>query len=156
MPQHITNCIVRKSSSLPNISIQQSHQLNVSQTFSNSTVDSYGKMRTLLPMTHMPISSASESDNSPLPLQNSSSCNSIQAHHNQHQHQHQQHQQQNRHQHQQQNQPSFNLVKLFIKQKSSSTDTCMDVSSGCWPSDASSSGEQRQRKKSMNDSGKGI
>lgn len=35
-------------------------------------------------------------------------------------------------------QPSFNLVKLFIKQKSS-TDTCMDVSSGCWPSADSSS-----------------
>ncbi|KAL1380860.1 hypothetical protein pipiens_001073 [Culex pipiens pipiens] len=84
------------------------------------------------------------------------------------------------HQHQQQQQPSFNLVKLFIKQKSSSTDTCMDVSSGCWPSDssgasgsgnggsgaennnnsntnlavASSKDAQRSRKKSMNDSGK--
>lgn len=55
------------------------------------------------------------------------------------------------------NQPAFNLVKLFIKQKSSSSDTCMDVSSGCWPSDSPSSSleQQRQRKKSMNDSGKG-
>lgn len=43
--------------------------------------------------------------------------------------------------------PSFNLVKLFIKQKSNSTDTCMDVSSGCWPSDndSSQSFDQRQQ-----------
>lgn len=67
------------------------------------------------------------------------------------------------------NPPAFNLVKLFIKQKSSncsledqpSAHTCMDVSSGCWPSSdangssSSSSLEQRLRKKSMNDSGKG-
>ncbi|XP_036224144.2 uncharacterized protein [Bactrocera oleae] len=68
------------------------------------------------------------------------------------------------------NPPAFNLVKLFIKQKSNnsatdeqqmSTHTCMDVSSGCWPSSdaagssSSSSLEQRLRKKSMNDSGKG-
>ncbi|XP_034662308.1 uncharacterized protein LOC117897511 isoform X7 [Drosophila subobscura] len=70
------------------------------------------------------------------------------------------------------NPPAFNLVKLFIKQKSTSSGheepllaqasahTCMDVSSGCWPSSdaaSSSSGslEQRLRKKSMNDSGKG-
>lgn len=104
----------------------------MSQAISTSTVDSYGKMRTLLPMFPMPISQLSDSD-SPAPLlQNSNSSNEPQP-----------------------NQPSFNLVKLFIKQKSSSTDTCMDVSSGCWPSDSSSSMEQRQRKKSMNDSGKG-
>lgn len=67
------------------------------------------------------------------------------------------------------NPPAFNLVKLFIKQKSTncsledqpSTHTCMDISSGCWPSSdannssSSSSLEQRLRKKSMNDSGKG-
>lgn len=67
------------------------------------------------------------------------------------------------------NPPAFNLVKLFIKQKSNncsledqpSAHTCMDVSSGCWPSSeannssSSSSLEQRLRKKSMNDSGKG-
>ena len=70
------------------------------------------------------------------------------------------------------NPPDFNLVKMFIKQKSSqsssefadaavSSHTCMDVSSGCWPSSdaagssSSSSLEQRLRKKSMNDSGKG-
>lgn len=41
-------------------------------------------------------------------------------------------------------QPSFNLVKLFIKQKSNSTDTCMDVSSGCWPSDSSSQSFEHQ------------
>ncbi|XP_023292482.2 probable serine/threonine-protein kinase DDB_G0282963 isoform X1 [Lucilia cuprina] len=67
------------------------------------------------------------------------------------------------------NPPAFNLVKLFIKQKSTncsledqpSAHTCMDISSGCWPSSdannssSSSSLEQRLRKKSMNDSGKG-
>jgi len=72
------------------------------------------------------------------------------------------------------NPAAFNLVKLFIKQKSSSSSTCaqeeaqacaltsMDVSSGCWPSSdaagsscSSSSLEKRLRKKSMNDSGKG-
>ncbi|EDV94677.1 GH22316 [Drosophila grimshawi] len=73
---------------------------------------------------------------------------------------------------------AFNLVKLFIKQKSNSSGgsgsgsgsscapdeaqagalTCMDVSSGCWPSSScgsSGSLEKRLRKKSMNDSGKG-
>ncbi|XP_030558742.1 uncharacterized protein LOC115761200 isoform X3 [Drosophila novamexicana] len=72
------------------------------------------------------------------------------------------------------NPAAFNLVKLFIKQKSSSSSscaqeegqacalTCMDVSSGCWPSSdaavsscSSGSLEKRFRKKSMNDSGKG-
>lgn len=73
------------------------------------------------------------------------------------------------------NPAAFNLVKLFIKQKSSSSSstcaqeeaqacalTSMDVSSGCWPSSdaagsscSSSSLEKRLRKKSMNDSGKG-
>lgn len=55
-------------------------------------------------------------------------------------------------------QPAFNLVKLFIQQKSSSTDTCMDVSSGCWPSTDGSSNssmeKDRMKKKIMNDSGK--
>lgn len=58
----------------------------------------------------------------------------------------------------QKQQPAFNLVKLFMKQKNSSSSeiTSMDVSSGCWPSsEGSSSLEQRIRKKSMNDSGKG-
>lgn len=129
--RHTPQCFVRKSSSLPNLQISQNKQLNVSQAISNSTVDSYGKMRTLLPMCPMPESSTSDSD-SPAPFQNSSSSNEPQP-----------------------VQPSFNLVKLFIKQKSSSSDTCMDVSSGCWPSDSNLSSEQRQRKKSMNDSGKG-
>lgn len=75
------------------------------------------------------------------------------------------------------NPAAFNLVKLFIKQKSSSSScnqdeeegqacalpTSMDVSSGCWPSsDAAASScssggslEKRLRKKSMHDSGKG-
>lgn len=55
-------------------------------------------------------------------------------------------------------QPAFNLVKLFIQQKSSSTDTCMDVSSGCWPSSDGSSNSSIEKdptkKKIMNDSGK--
>lgn len=83
-------------------------------------------------MCPMPVQSSISESESPAPLQNSSSSNEPQP-----------------------NPPSFNLVKLFIKQKSSSTDTCMDVSSGCWPSDSNSSVDQRQRKKSMNDSGKG-
>lgn len=130
---HAAHCFVRKSSSLPNLQMQQQHnnQLHVSQAISTSTVDSYGRNRRLLPMYPMPVSTTSESE-SPAPLQNSNSSNGPPP-----------------------SQPSFNLVKLFIKQKSSSTDTCMDVSSGCWPSDSSSSIEQRQRKKSMNDSGKG-
>ncbi|XP_017873468.1 PREDICTED: uncharacterized protein LOC108620934 isoform X9 [Drosophila arizonae] len=77
------------------------------------------------------------------------------------------------------NPAAFNLVKLFIKQKSHNSSssnsnscaqeenqacalTCMDVSSGCWPSsDAAASScssgslEKRLRKKSMHDSGKG-
>lgn len=120
--------MVRKSNSLPNLQEVQSTDVH---GISSSTIDSYGKNHALLPMCLMPVST-SESD-SPPPLQSSGSSNGPQI-----------------------NQPSFNLVKLFIKQKSSSTDTCMDVSSGCWPSDSSSSGEQRQRKKSiMYDSGKG-
>lgn len=128
----LRHCIVRKSSSLPNLQVEQSvtSQNAPSDAVSNSTIDSYGKQRTLLPMFQMRDSS-SQSE-SPQPLHNSSSSNEPQP-----------------------NQPSFNLVKLFIKQKSSSTDTCMDVSSGCWPSDSSSSVENRQRKKSMYDSGKG-
>lgn len=78
------------------------------------------------------ITDSSSQSESPQPLQGSSSSNEPQP-----------------------NQPSFNLVKLFIKQKSNSSDTCMDVSSGCWPSDSSSSVENRHRKKSMYDSGKG-
>lgn len=110
--------------------MEQHAEMSTAEAVSNSTIDSYGKARTLLPMCLLPdTSSPSES---PQPLQHSSSSNEPHP-----------------------NQPSFNLVKLFIKQKSSSTDTCMDVSSGCWPSDSSSSVEQRQRKKSMYDSGKG-
>lgn len=131
--RHAPHCFVRKSSSLPNLQLQQinQNQLHVSQAISTSTVDSYGKMRTLLPMFPMPVSTSDSESPAPL-LQQSNSSNGPPP-----------------------NQPSFNLVKLFIKQKSNSTDTCMDVSSGCWPSDSSSSIEHRQRKKSMNDSGKG-
>ncbi|XP_059619402.1 uncharacterized protein LOC132263578 isoform X2 [Phlebotomus argentipes] len=83
-----------------------------------------------LPRVICPMSTETDSD-SPAPLQSSSNNENVP------------------------NQPSFSLVKLFIKQKSNSTDTCMDVSSGCWPSDSSSSAEQnRVRKRSMNDSGK--
>lgn len=120
--------LVRKSNSLPNLQADGTTDTHI---ISNSTIDSYGKNQALLPMCLMPVST-SESD-SPPPLQSSASSSGPHI-----------------------NQPSFNLVKLFIKQKSSSTDTCMDVSSGCWPSDSSSSGEQKHRKKNtMFDSGKG-
>lgn len=127
----LRHCLVRKSSSLPNLKAELGLPTSCSNdAISSSTIESYGKLRTLLPMYPMPESS-SQSE-SPQPLQHSTLSNEPV-----------------------QNQPSFNLVKLFIKQKSSSTDTCMDVSSGCWPSDCSSSADHRQRKKSMYDSGKG-
>lgn len=136
--------MVRKSCSLPNLQINPTFA-TIKNAFmrcdavSNSTIDSFGKQQPQhqhqrLPMAMCPnvVDSSSQSD-SPLPLQASSSTSNEP----------------------QPNQPSFNLVKLFIKQKSSSTDTCMDVSSGCWPSDSSGSVENRHRKKSMYDSGKG-
>jgi hypothetical protein len=109
---------------------QQLNALNASEfaTPSQSSMDSEGsKIKTML---HAPI--ASSEDESPMPENSSSNNEKIPA-------------------------PSFNLVKLFIKQKSSSSDTCMDVSSGCWPSDSTNSSTElnsRLRKKSMNDSGK--
>ncbi|XP_055524799.1 uncharacterized protein LOC129718245 isoform X2 [Wyeomyia smithii] len=175
--RHAPTCFVRKSLSMPDLKERcdllaaeaatngaeetldhddgdKNHQLNVSQAAnsSNSAVmtsgESYGKqMRTLLPMYPVPTDFRTES---PIPLKDSNLNNEEPT----------------------QNQPSFNLVKLFIKQKSSSTDTCMDVSSGCWPSDSTNSAsggennnnsntnlavlssKDRTRKKSMNDSGK--
>lgn len=139
----------RKSSSMPNLKAilqqqqQQNHVLNVSEvatTSSQSSYDSDGsKIRTMLQNYPAPIVS-SEGSVSPAPENSSSNNEKIPA-------------------------PSFNLVKLFIKQKSSSSDTCMDVSSGCWPSDSTNSSTEhpgtctnssvnRLRKKSMNDSGK--
>lgn len=123
--------------------MQMQNQLNVSEVATNSSqssIDSASKHKTMLPMYAIPIT-CSDSD-SPLPNDNSTSNNEKVA-----------------------NPPSFNLVKLFIKQKSSSSDTCMDVSSGCWPSDSTNSSTEhpgngsnsslnRLRKKSMNDSGK--
>ncbi|KAL9695705.1 hypothetical protein quinque_014990 [Culex quinquefasciatus] len=197
--RHAPTCFVRKSLSMPDLKekcgsgqplIQEplhappeqmgsngKNQLNVSQvppagSSCAASSESYGKqMRTLLPMpsdfngTNGGGSAATSADGSQAPLRDSSCDNNeddLAAP-----------------SHQQQQQPSFNLVKLFIKQKSSSTDTCMDVSSGCWPSDssgasgsgtnagaennnnsntnlavASSKDAQRSRKKSMNDSGK--
>lgn len=155
---HYLDFNVRKSSSMPNLKAilqqqqqalqQQQHhyahnnnQLNVSEVASSqSSMDTESKIKTMLQMYPAPIAS-SESD-SPLPNDNSSSNNERVT-----------------------NPPSFNLVKLFIKQKSSSSDTCMDVSSGCWPSDSTNSSTEhpgtcsntslsRLRKKSMNDSGK--
>ncbi|XP_055373798.1 putative uncharacterized protein DDB_G0282133 isoform X2 [Condylostylus longicornis] len=164
--RHAPHCFVRKSSSLPNLRIRKEiqRQLNVSQAISTSTVDST-KLRNLLPMCQIPVSAISVDDCSTdqtnetgdgssnvmhttdeSSIGNGTDCGSnggsgvIK--------------------NQQQNQPAFNLVKLFIKQKSSSSDTCMDVSSGCWPSsNASSSSEQQQnnqrcRKKIMHDSDK--
>lgn len=119
------------------------NQLNVSEVATNSSqssIESVNKHKTMLPMYPIPIMT-SDSDGQ-APNDNSSSNNEKVA-----------------------NPPSFNLVKLFIKQKSSSSDTCMDVSSGCWPSDSTNSSTEhpgngsnsslnRLRKKSMNDSGK--
>ncbi|XP_033245868.1 uncharacterized protein LOC108155433 isoform X3 [Drosophila miranda] len=199
--RHLPQCSVRKSSSLPNLQseeamprpeqeeqqqqpqsqrVDQGAPLNVSQAISTSTMESCkSRSRNLLPMCQMPISiSVSISER----LQQQAEL----------QQQQQQQQQQHRHKHHRcicshesqnfcsgsvssgnsSNPPAFNLVKLFIKQKSTSSGdeeplmaqasahTCMDVSSGCWPSSdaaSSSSGslEQRLRKKSMNDSGKG-
>lgn len=122
---------------------QMQNQLNVSEVATNSSqssIESVNKLKTMLPMYPIPITT-SDSEG-PLPNDNSSSNNEKVT-----------------------NPPSFNLVKLFIKQKSSSSDTCMDVSSGCWPSDSTNSSTEhpgngsnsslnRLRKKSMNDSGK--
>ncbi|GAB0092836.1 uncharacterized protein DMENIID0001_078730 [Sergentomyia squamirostris] len=127
-PRHNSHCVLRKSSSMPSLHPTHVNPLNVSQVTSNSVVN--GRVpRVVFPM---PVSSETDSDNQ-APLQSSSNTSN-----NEHV----------------PNQPSFSLVKLFIKQKSNSTDTCMDVSSGCWPSDSSSSAEHRVRKRSMNDSGK--
>lgn len=167
--RHLPHCYVNKSSSMPNLKTILSNQLQISDAISNSTVflsllvnnfdtfltiffsqvDSYGHQRALLPHYPMPISTTSEieSPNVEKMLHESVAENDTGSGDNV------------------QNAPSFNLVKLFIKQKSNSTDTCMDVSSGCWPSDSSSSdntnnnntvsGCGRMRKRSMNDSGKG-
>lgn len=159
--RHAPHCTVRKSSSLPNLRLKKDisqQQLNVSQALSTSTVESC-KSRNLLPMCQMPISttsagspihfshSNSHHDSSHIDSNGTNSGSTTSNTHNT-----QTLKQVNA------NQPAFNLVKLFIKQKSScSSDTTgMDVSSGCWPSsEGSSSLEQRIRKKSMNDSGKG-
>ncbi|XP_058061984.1 uncharacterized protein LOC131212220 [Anopheles bellator] len=174
--RHARTCFVRKSLSMPNLQANntpsnQSPQhappngqqpLNVSQAaVSNQSAESFDRpLRTLLPMYTLPTDSENESNNgnggTDASMQHESE-QSVTLDDQQHDQQQQQSHQQ------QQHQPSFNLVKLFIKQKSSSTDTCMDVSSGCWPSDSTNSGGSagehqpqvlRGRKKSMHDSGK--
>uniref|UniRef100_A0A182PQU0 Uncharacterized protein n=1 Tax=Anopheles epiroticus TaxID=199890 RepID=A0A182PQU0_9DIPT len=185
--RHNRSCFVRKSFSMPNLQSEQpgplqaqlpsneQHQLNVSQAGNgnNNTEESFDRpMRTLLPMYTIPTDSENESSTNGNEV-NESEDSEINNHltvHEQVQKQQQQIQEQNQQTQQQTlQQPSFNLVKLFIKQKSSSTDTCMDVSSGCWPSDSTNSGGSgdhqmhhlgngtavpRCRKKSMHDSGK--
>jgi iporin len=165
---HINCSSVRKSSSMPNLKAilqaqqqqlqqqqQQQHQyqLNVSEVASTSNessmecrgIEGDKPKAGMLPMFPIPITTSDS--NSHNQNDNSTSNNEKVA-----------------------NPPSFNLVKLFIKQKSSSSDTCMDVSSGCWPSDSTNSSTEhpgtsangngsnsslnRLRKKSMNDSGK--
>ncbi|XP_055677760.1 uncharacterized protein LOC129786646 isoform X2 [Lutzomyia longipalpis] len=126
VPRHNPHCILRKSSSMPSLH----HPGGKGNVLNVSQAVSSFATNGRFPRVVMP-SSGTES---PAPLQSSSNTSN-----NEHV----------------PNQPSFSLVKLFIKQKSNSTDTCMDVSSGCWPSDSSSSAEQnRVRKRSMNDSGK--
>ncbi|XP_041631220.1 uncharacterized protein [Drosophila kikkawai] len=178
----------------PEESGQQAAPLNVSQAISTSTMESCkSRSRNLLPMCQMPISisvSVSErlqhqADQQITPIQQitpTSQHQQSQHHSHHHRHKHRcscSQESQNLHisgsasSGNSSNPPAFNLVKLFIKQKSTnssggqedlvaqaSAHTCMDVSSGCWPSSdaaSSSSGslEQRLRKKSMNDSGKG-
>lgn len=120
---------VRKSSSLPNLQLQHKPNIFCGEDKSKSIMNSYGKIH-MLPA-HVESESSGPSY-SPKVLNTSTSSSD-----------------------QQSNQPAFNLVKLFIKQKANSADTYMDVSSGCWPSDASISADQKIRKKSMYDSGKG-
>ncbi|XP_050068180.1 uncharacterized protein LOC126556751 [Anopheles maculipalpis] len=188
--RHNRSCFVRKSFSMPNLQSEQTspakthlsandqHPLNVSQA-GNGSEESYERpLRSLLPMYTLPTDSENESstngngvdENDPNDSNNHLTVHEQIKHQQsdeQQQHQHNQQQSQQQAQHTLQ-QPSFNLVKLFIKQKSSSTDTCMDVSSGCWPSDSTNSGGSgdhqlhhlgtagalRCRKKSMHDSGK--
>ncbi|XP_037707454.1 serine-rich adhesin for platelets isoform X2 [Drosophila subpulchrella] len=179
----------------PEESGQQAVQLNVSQAISTSTMESCkSRSRNLLPMCQMPISiSVSISERLQQQADQQVPSQQITPTSQQPQQQQPHHSHHHRHKHRcscsqesqnfhisgsassgnSSNPPAFNLVKLFIKQKSSnssggqedlgaqaSAHTCMDVSSGCWPSSdaaSSSSGslEQRLRKKSMNDSGKG-
>lgn len=121
---------VRKSCSMPNLQMQQQLNICCGEDKSKSITSSYGKIHMLLPA-HVESESSGPSY-SPKILNTSTSSSD-----------------------QQSIQPAFNLVKLFIKQKTNSADTWMDVSSGCWPSDASLSADQKIRKKSMYDSGKG-
>ncbi|XP_050098395.1 uncharacterized protein LOC126579117 isoform X2 [Anopheles aquasalis] len=190
--RHARTCFVRKSLSMPNLQENQISQnqspthhalpngqqpLNVSQAATTGTgaaaTEPYDRpLRTLLPMYTLPTDSENESTNNEGSGDDGKGRDASHDHRceqSDQQHEDDQHQQQ----HQQQQQPSFNLVKLFIKQKSSSTDTCMDVSSGCWPSDSTNESggstgdhhhlhhqQQQQRlggrikKNSMNDSGK--
>jgi hypothetical protein len=75
--KHAPHCFVRKSLSMPNLKatgnqqLTNTHQLNVSQAVSNTSNDSFAKMRTLLPMYPIPMTNDSGS-NSPAVLQNSS------------------------------------------------------------------------------------
>lgn len=124
------NYFVRKSSSLPNLQLQQQPKIFCGEDKCKSITNSYGKNHPMLPT--QVESESSGPSYSPKILNTSTSSSD-----------------------QKSNQPAFNLVKLFIKQKTNSADTCMDVSSGCWPSDASLSADQKVRKKSMYDSGKG-
>uniref|UniRef100_A0A336M8L8 CSON013624 protein n=2 Tax=Culicoides sonorensis TaxID=179676 RepID=A0A336M8L8_CULSO len=143
--RHLPHCYVNKSSSMPNLKTILGNQLQISDAISNSSVDSFGHQRAMLPHYPMPISTTSDIESPNVEKMHESG----QAENNS----------------SNPNAPSFNLVKLFIKQKSNSTDTCMDVSSGCWPSDSSNSNSDntnnnnsncnRMRKRSMNDSGKG-
>ncbi|XP_049532962.1 uncharacterized protein LOC125949702 isoform X3 [Anopheles darlingi] len=188
--RHARTCFVRKSLSMPNLQENQISQnqspthhalpngqqpLNVSQAansgngpVANETFDR--PLRTLLPMYTLPTDSENESTNNEGCGGNGKGRDSSHDRCGEQSGQlHEDDQLQEHQQHQQQQQPSFNLVKLFIKQKSSSTDTCMDVSSGCWPSDSTnesggSTGDHhhhpqqrlggRIKKNSMNDSGK--
>lgn len=132
-------CSFKKSSSLPNIKeklteLCQNPRLDASQESHTPRIKN-------LPLCHVPQSNNSPQNESIINL-SPIDCNTTSTSTEQKVTQ----------------QPAFNLVKLFIQQKSSSTDTCMDVSSGCWPSTDGSSNssmeKDRMKKKIMNDSGK--
>lgn len=136
---HLPKCSFKKSSSLPNIKetlkeLSQSSRLDNQQQCHTSRIKN-------LPLCHVPESTNCLQNESVIHL-STIDCNTTSTSTEQKVTQ----------------QPAFNLVKLFIQQKSSSTDTCMDVSSGCWPSTDGSSNSSMEKnhlkKKIMNDSGK--
>lgn len=133
---HLPKCSFKKSSSLPNI------KETLNNSSSSSILDKHCDVSRIedQPICHVPELNSFQDDNNHHLSAND--CNSTS----------------NSTEQKVTQQPAFNLVKLFIEQKSSSSDTCMDVSSGCWPSTDGSSNssleKDRLKKKVMKDSGR--